>query len=743
MNKFLVLFLVFFVRSVLAQSPQQISYQGVARNASGTLLSNSTIAVKFDIHQGSVSGNIIFSEAHQGSTGLITNSFGLFTTSIGSINNLSVVNWSAGPFFIEVSIDPLNGTDYNSVGTQQLMSVPYALYAEKAGNVTPTPTLSINAPNVITNPSAGIYSITIPSSTVYSAGQDISITSGTISNLAPDRIVTLTGTGATTITGSYPTFTVSSTIPPGSVTPTITGTGATTVTGTYPSLTINTPVAQTYTAGSGIGISGGIITNTSPAVTPTLSVVGNSISITPGNTQLLPDYSLTPGNTNLTVNQTGTAYTLTPVTPTLNVSGGSITGAYPSQTLTIPTSSTTLVPGNNITLNQSGSTYTITSGSITYTGTPGNVSVTGTVINLEPTGVITSTYGAAATNAVPVFSVDVYGRLSAAGQYTPVISGDVSGSVNTATVSKLRGISISTVVPTANQVLQYDGTSWLPSTFSGNAWGLNGNAGTDAYSFIGTTDNNKFTLKTNNVERAAFTVGNHLNLFMGDNANPGSVNLNGNVSNSIQVLEVSTASLSAGSSLDIIAGNSKTGTANAAGGTLNLVSGASTGNSGSTIDFATASPVGNGSARSNPDLKMRLTESGQLLVGNTSNYSANAKLVVLDGHIESTQTTAPSVTAIPLLVTASLGSTSTDVVGTITISTPLTGLLSAGNYARITFNKAYNSLPVVILTPTNANAAGIGMYVTGTTLTDFTVAFSQTAALLSSYTFNYIILEGQ
>ncbi len=870
MNKFLFFFLLFFVKSILAQSPQQISYQGVARNASGILLSNTTIAVKFDIHQGSAAGSVVFTEQQQGGTGLTTNSFGLFTTSIGSVNNLNVINWSNGPFFMEVSIDPLNGTAYHSVGIQQLMSVPYALYAEKAGNTTPTPTISINAPNTISNPSAGTYSITIPSSPAYSSGAGISITGGIISNtasnqtvtiagagastvtgtypnftihsptvasvvtptitgtgatsvtgtypsltintpttqlyiagtgidvtggiitnIATDKTVTITGTGASTVTGVYPNFTINSPTMVAAVTPTITGAGATSVTGTYPSLTINTPTTQVYTAGNGIDITGGVITNTLSSITTTitgfglaavsspstnvyhvtvptstLTVTGNSISINPGNTQVLPTYSLTAGNPNLTLNQTGNNYTITPVTPTLNVSGGSLSGAYPSQTLTIPSSSTTLVQGNNITLNQAGNTYTvssitptltagpnvtitplgasnvytITAGTTSYTGTANNISVSGNTLNLIPTAVTTGTYGASATNAVPTFSVDNFGRLTAASQYTLAISGDITGSVNTSTVSKLRGVSVSSVVPTTNQVLQYNGVSWIPSTLSAD-WSLVGNAGTTASNFIGTTDNNGFYLKTNNLERANFTVANNLNLFMGDNVNSGALNLNGNIPNSIKVLEAAT--ITNGSALKIMAGDSKTGSSNATGGILSLVSGASTGNVGSTIDFFTASPGGSGSTRSNPDLKMRLTESGQLLIGSTTGYSANSKLVIADGHIESLQTTGPSIVALPLLVTASLGSTSTDVVGTVTITTPLSGLLSSGNYAKITFNKTYGSTPIVILTPTNANAAGIGMYITGTTLTDFTIAFSQSAALLSSYTFNYIVLEGK
>ena len=68
------------------------------------------------------------------------------------------------------------------------MSVPYALYAEKAGNSSPTPTININAPNMIATPTTGVYNISVPS---YSAGAGISISSGIIANTATSITPTL------------------------------------------------------------------------------------------------------------------------------------------------------------------------------------------------------------------------------------------------------------------------------------------------------------------------------------------------------------------------------------------------------------------------------------------------------------------------------------------------------------------------------------------------------------------------
>jgi len=1140
MHKIISICFLLLVGLLRAQSPQKISYQGVARNASGAVLSNTTIAVKFDIHRSSPQGTIVFTEQHQGAAGLGTNTFGLFTTAIGSINSLAGIDWGNGPFFMEVSIDPANGTSYSSVGTQELMSVPYALYAEKAGNATPIPTITVNAPNTITNLAAGSYSINIPPSVSYTAGNGIDISNGIISTTLSAGASTITGSGQAfvtsssanrydvnvptptlsvnggVLTGAYPTQTL--TIPASStasliagnsniilnqsgsdytitpVTPTLSVNGGTltgtypiqtltipassmslvagdhmtlnqsgntytlnaitptlsvnggTLTGAYPSQTLTIPASSTTTLTAGnsnitlnqsgngytitpvtpsLSVSGGTLTGAYPSqtltipsssttlvqgnnvtlnqsgntytissvsptitagnsnitlnqsgngytitpVTPSLSVSGgtltgaypsqtltipsssttlvqgnnvtlnqsgntytissvsptitagnsnitlnqsgNGYTITPvtpslsvnggtltgaypsqtltipsssttlvqgsnvtlnqsGNTYTLSasttslaagnsnitlnqsgnGYTITPvtpslsvsggaltgaypsqtltipsssttlvqgsnvtlnqsgntytlsasttslaaGNSNITLNQSGNGYTITPVTPSLSVSGGALTGAYPSQTLTIPSSSTTLVQGSNVTLNQSGNTYTlsasttslaagnnnitlnqsgngytitpvtpslsvnggtltgaypsqtltipassttslaagnsnvtlsqsgnaytitpvtptlnvnggtligaypaqtltipsssttlvpgtnisldqsgntytissvsptltagtnvtitptgpanaytISAGLSSYTGTAGNIAVTGNTVNLVATGVTAGTYGLAAANAVPVFSVDNFGRLTSAGQYTQTIQGDVTGNLNTSVVAKIRGIAVSATAPTNGQLLQFTGSAWTPVTFS-TPWALTGNAGTTASHFIGTTDNLPFRIRTNNTVKAIFT------------------------------------------------------------------------------------------------------ESGQFLVGSGTGYGANSKLIVEEGHIESKQATAPAIAGAGSLLglagsSATLSSNSTDVCGIISIYTGLLGGGSKGNYATITFDKAYTNPPIIILTPRSEEAAGLRAYVTGTTATGFTLAFSTGTAGLATYEFNYMILE--
>ncbi len=120
---------------IMAQSPQQFNYQGVARDNNGDVLSNQSIGLQLDVRQASANGTIVFTETHA----TTTNAFGLFNISVGGgtpqLNTLSAIDWSNGPYFLEVSLDATGGTNYQSMGVSQLLSVPYALYAE---NVNPS-----------------------------------------------------------------------------------------------------------------------------------------------------------------------------------------------------------------------------------------------------------------------------------------------------------------------------------------------------------------------------------------------------------------------------------------------------------------------------------------------------------------------------------------------------------------------------------------------------------------------------
>ena len=128
----LILLFTFITSVIFAQSPQGISYQGVATNAQGENLANQLISVQFTILSGSATGFIEYSEMHN----VTTDDFGLFTLIIGqgsstTFTTLNDIDWGINTHFLKVEMDENGGTNYSNMGTQQMMSVPYALYARK------------------------------------------------------------------------------------------------------------------------------------------------------------------------------------------------------------------------------------------------------------------------------------------------------------------------------------------------------------------------------------------------------------------------------------------------------------------------------------------------------------------------------------------------------------------------------------------------------------------------------------
>ena len=118
-----------------AQAPQGMNYQAVARNSQGTLLINQPIGLRFSIRDGSLSGTIVYSETQTATT----DAFGTFSTVIGSgipvTGTFASIPWATGSKFMQVEMDITGGTNFVDMGTSQLMSVPYALYAQTSGNI--------------------------------------------------------------------------------------------------------------------------------------------------------------------------------------------------------------------------------------------------------------------------------------------------------------------------------------------------------------------------------------------------------------------------------------------------------------------------------------------------------------------------------------------------------------------------------------------------------------------------------
>lgn len=117
---------------MFAQVPQGFKYQGIARDNSGAILASTAISIRPSIHDGSAAGLIIYQETHS----VTTNSLGLFSLNIGmgmpSVGSFSAIDWSAGNKYMEIEVN--FGSGYVSMGTAELLSVPYALYAASSGS---------------------------------------------------------------------------------------------------------------------------------------------------------------------------------------------------------------------------------------------------------------------------------------------------------------------------------------------------------------------------------------------------------------------------------------------------------------------------------------------------------------------------------------------------------------------------------------------------------------------------------
>lgn len=118
------------IQAVSAQVPQKLSYQFVARDSNGSLVSEGSIGMRISVMQSSPDGDAVYVETHSITTNI--NGAGSLEVGTGAATqgSFSHINWSQGPYFLKTEIDAGGGTGYVDAGTTQLLSVPYALYAE-------------------------------------------------------------------------------------------------------------------------------------------------------------------------------------------------------------------------------------------------------------------------------------------------------------------------------------------------------------------------------------------------------------------------------------------------------------------------------------------------------------------------------------------------------------------------------------------------------------------------------------
>ena len=113
-------------------SPQGVNYQATVRGAEGDLITNQNVNFRFNVMFNSQTSSPIYSEEHY----VPTDDIGQVNLIIGQGTAISgefqSIDWSAGNYFIGIELD-VDTSGYTAMGTTQLWSVPYALYAENSG----------------------------------------------------------------------------------------------------------------------------------------------------------------------------------------------------------------------------------------------------------------------------------------------------------------------------------------------------------------------------------------------------------------------------------------------------------------------------------------------------------------------------------------------------------------------------------------------------------------------------------
>jgi hypothetical protein len=337
---FTLLAIVSFTIGVFAQAPQRISYQAVVRNSSNALVTSTPIGMRISILQGSESGSALYVETHTPTTnvnGLVTIEIGGGTVVSGS---LAAVDLKTGPYFVKSEIAvtaPL--TTYTITGTSQLLSVPYALYAESVGSYTETDPV-YSAWNKTTG-------ISIASSQVSDFAAGVTNNPAVLANTAKVTNATHTGdaTGATALTvvringvalAGLPTGLLKNTTGTGVPSVAVAGTDYLTPTGSaalltdFPVLNQNTTGnAATVTTNANLsgdvtsvgnvttvgkingtalaGLTTGLLKNTTATGVPSIAVAGTDYLTPTGSAALLTGFPI------LNQNTTGNAATVTTI----------------------------------------------------------------------------------------------------------------------------------------------------------------------------------------------------------------------------------------------------------------------------------------------------------------------------------------------------------------------------------------------------------------------------------------------
>jgi predicted CopG family antitoxin len=129
--KQLLTILFLFVSALAFSQNNGINFQGVGRNSSGSVIASQKISLRFTVIQSSETGTVEYVESKE----VNTNAQGIFSVVIGDgtqtskSGNFSDINWKFIPKFLKVEMDASGGSNFVTMGTTRLQTVPFAYYA--------------------------------------------------------------------------------------------------------------------------------------------------------------------------------------------------------------------------------------------------------------------------------------------------------------------------------------------------------------------------------------------------------------------------------------------------------------------------------------------------------------------------------------------------------------------------------------------------------------------------------------
>ncbi|MCX8081415.1 MAG: hypothetical protein N3F09_09285, partial [Bacteroidia bacterium] len=609
-----------------------------------------------------------------------------------------------------------------SMGSQQMVSVPYALYAKTAGNI-----------NLF-------------------AGQGISITNGTISNTAPNQTVSLAQGTNITVSGSYPHFTIHSTPSLSINNNTLSISGGNSVTlPVSQNQTVtginNAIVSQPVTNSFVVNVPQQTLSISSAFSSPTLiSTLGGSVAIPAPSISINSPHNISPtSGYSMNLNIQPPVLSPTSAISLNNVAQVTSTPGSLQYSITVPPASLSIINGigtSTLTLNHgslSVATVTFNNGAATNIGWSliGNALGTNSITNFLGT-----------TDNTPInFRVQsiqsgkfIFDNTAGRGLLGLGIASD-----HTFTPQSLLHLSMPNTFTSAIRLGHSSkiNTEWhFDVDINSNMFLINENSG-NPFTSMTFSNNGRIGIHTNNLT-GLFNITNPT----GTNIPALSIN-NSNNSSGININH-------SGSGDGVTITKSNLGQAIYASSTSTIGAGIYSEKTGSGMGEAAAF-LNSSSTNTSPVLGV-FNQSGNGDVIYSYAFSSQSKncLVLNNGHIKSigsqplyTLTASSNIISIVIFAT---NPNNTDVKGNITFSL----IASIANFGssdfinlKVNFNKTYQNTPIVVIAPTgNTDMCNLGYRVKNVTTSSFEIEiYHQTnSGIISvppgkSFSFNYFVIE--